>query len=332
MLVAIALGMGAANSPLSGVYDFIHHYPLRLGIAPVVIDAPLIDWINQGLLVVFFFHIGLHTKQEMTSGVLAARGRATLPAIAAFGGMAVPAAIYLAFNAGDPEAMRGWAIPIATDVVLVLGLMSFLGPAVSVGLLAFVTAVAIFDDLGAVLVIALFYGESEFGWSLALIAVGLAGLWALNQRASEATMLYLLAGALLWSGLIGSGLEGAIAGAIIGLALPLSAFRLSAVAQVEHRVAPLALFIVVPIFAFFNAGVPLTHASCELDDRYGRCRNCPGPRCRKAVGCRIGNRPCPVGGSGQLAVRDIFARYPARRTFRRHRFHDELVHRHRRAG
>ena len=263
MLVAIALGMGAANSPLSGVYDFIHHYPLRLGIAPVVIDAPLIDWINQGLLVVFFFHIGLHTKQEMTSGVLAARGRATLPAIAAFGGMVVPVAIYLAFNAGDPEAVPGWAIPIATDVVLVLGLMSFLGSAVSVGLLAFVTAVAIFDDLGAVLVIALFYGEAEFGWSLALIAVGLGGLWALNRRASEATKLYLVAGTLLWSGLIGSGLEGAIAGAIIGLALPLSAFRLSAVAQVEHRVAPLALFIVVPIFAFFNAGVPLTNASAN---------------------------------------------------------------------
>lgn len=260
MLVAIGLGMAAANSPLSNVYAFIHHYPLRLGIAPFAIEAPLIDWINQGLLVVFFFHIGLHTKHEMTSGVLAAPGRAILPAIAAFGGMIVPAAIYLTFNADDPEAMRGWAIPIATDVVLVLGLMSFLGSVVSPGLLAFVTAVAIFDDLGAVLVIALFYGEAEFGWSLAAIAAGLAGLGFLNRHASETTALYLLLGTLLWIGLVGSGLEGAVAGAVTGLALPLSAFKRSAVEQVENRIAPLALFIVVPVFAFFNAGVPLTFA------------------------------------------------------------------------
>lgn len=258
MLVAIGLGMAAANSPLSSTYAFIHHYPLRLGIAPFVIQVPLIDWINQGLLVVFFFHIGLHTKHEMTSGVLAARGRAVLPAIAAFGGMIVPAAIYLAFNATDPEAMRGWAVPIATDVVLVLGLMSFLGAAVSPGLLAFVTAVAIFDDLGAVLVIALFYGAAQFGWSLAAIAAGLAGLGLLNRRASEAAVLYLLLGALLWVGLVWSGLEGAIAGAIVGLALPLSTFKRNATEQVERRIAPFALFVVVPIFAFFNAGVPLT--------------------------------------------------------------------------
>jgi len=261
MLVAIALGMAAANSPLSGLYGFIHHFPLRLGIAPIVIDAPLIDWINQGLLVVFFFHIGLHTKQEMTTGVLAARGRAILPAVAAFGGMVVPAVIFLAFNAGEPDAMRGWAIPIATDVVLVLGLMSFLGAAVSPGLLAFVTAVAIFDDLGAVLVIALFYGEAELGWSLALVAIALVGLGILNRRGSKTGAFYLLLGTLLWIGLVVSGLEGAVAGAITGLALPLSAFKQRTVERVEYRIAPLALFVVVPIFAFFNAGVPLAFAS-----------------------------------------------------------------------
>lgn len=260
MLIAIGLGMVAANSPLSNAYAFIHQYPLRVGIVPFVVEAPLIDWVNQGLLVVFFFHIGLHTKHEMTLGVLAAPGRAVLPAIAAFGGMIVPAAIYLAFNSGDPEAMRGWAIPIATDVVLVLGLMSFLGPAVSPGLLAFVTAVAIFDDLGAVLVIALFYGEAEFAWPLAAIGAGLLGLGILNRRASETMALYVLVGAVLWFGLVRSGLEGAVAGAVIGLALPRSALKRRAVEQVEHRVAPLALFIVVPIFAFFNAGVPLTAA------------------------------------------------------------------------
>ena len=261
MLVAIGLAMVAANSPLSGAYALIHHYPLRLGMAPFVVEAPLIDWINQGLLVIFFFHIGLHTKDEMTSGVLASPGRVLLPAVAAFGGMIVPAVIYLAINAGDAEAMRGWAIPIATDVVLVLGVMSFLGSAVTPGILAFVTAVAIFDDLGAVLVIALFYGEVQLGWPLVAIFAGLVGLVFLNRRRSETAALYLALGAVLWFGLVASGLEGAVAGAIVGLALPLTAFKQSAVAKVERRVAPLALFIVVPIFAFFNAGVPLTFAS-----------------------------------------------------------------------
>lgn len=254
MLLAIGLGMLSANSSLSELYAVIHHYPLRLGIAPLIVEAPLIDWINQGLLVIFFFHIGLHTKHEMTSGVLSSRARATLPAAAALGGMAAPALIYLTLNAGDPGALRGWGVPIATDVVLVLGLMSFFGAAVSSGLLAFITAVAIFDDLGAVVVIAVFYGEIEFGVPLAAIAAGLCGLAALNWRASGTVSLYLFAGIVLWAGLVGSGLEGAIAGAIIGLALPLGAFPAD---RAERRLAPVALFIVVPSFAFFNAGIPL---------------------------------------------------------------------------
>lgn len=255
MLLAIGLGMLSANSSLSGLYAVIHHYPLRIGVAPLVVEAPLIDWINQGLLVVFFFHIGLHTKHEMTSGVLSTPARATLPAAAALGGMAAPALIYLMLNAGDPEALRGWAVPIATDVVLVLGLISFFGATVSPGLVAFITAVAIFDDLGAVVVIAVFYGEVELGLPLAAIAAGLCGLAALNWRASKAVSLYLLGGMVLWAGLVGSGLEGAVAGAIIGLALPLGAFPASQTDDAERRLAPVALFIVVPVFAFFNAGV-----------------------------------------------------------------------------
>lgn len=252
MLIAIGLGMVAANSPLSGFYDFIHHYPLGL-----VLEAPLIDWINQGLLVIFFFHIGLHTKHEMITGVLAAPGRAVLPGIAALGGMIVPALIYSGFNAGDPEALRGWAIPVATDVVLVLGLLSFFGAAVSPGLLALITAIAIFDDLGAVIVIAVFYGEVQGGMPLAAMAAGLLGLIVLNRRQSGAAFLYFLSGALLWAGIVGSGLEGAVAGAIVGLALPFSAFPNHGAERVERRIAPLALFFVVPVFAFFNSGVTL---------------------------------------------------------------------------
>ena len=257
MLAAIALGMTAANSPLSGAYAFVHHFPLRLGNPPLVLEGPLIDWINQGLLVIFFFHIGLHMKREMIAGALSTPGGAALPAIAALGGMVVPALIYLAFSAGDPEALGGWAIPIATDVVLVLGLLSFFGAAVSPGLLAFVMAVAIFDDLGAVTVIALFYGDAQTGWSLLAIAAGLGGLGILNRVESVASAFYLLFGGMLWAGLVGSGLEGAIAGAIVGLSLPLSAFSRHAGMRAERRIAPVSLFFVVPVFAFFNSGVTL---------------------------------------------------------------------------
>ena len=260
MLLAIGLGMLSANSSLSELYAVIHHYPLRFGIAPLIVEAPLIDWINQGLLVIFFFHIGLHTKREMTSGVLSSPARATLPAAAALGGMAAPALIYLTLNYGDPEALRGWGVPIATDVVLVLGLMSFFGSAVSSGLLAFITAVAIFDDLGAVVVIGVFYGEIEVGLPLAAIAAGLLGLAVLNWRSSGTVSLYLFAGVLLWAGLVGSGLEGAIAGAIIGLALPSGVFPAG---RAERRLAPVSLFVVVPAFAFFNAGIPLNEIRAD---------------------------------------------------------------------
>lgn len=260
MLLAIGLGMLSANSSLSKLYAVIHHYPLRFGIAPLIVEAPLIDWINQGLLVIFFFHIGLHTKREMTSGVLSSPARATLPAAAALGGMVAPALIYLSLNYGDSEALRGWGVPIATDVVLVLGLMSFFGASVSPGLLAFITAVAIFDDLGAVVVIAVFYGEIEFGLPLAAIAAGLGGLAALNWRASGTVSLYLFAGVLLWVGLVGSGLEGAIAGAIIGLALPLGAFPAD---RAERRLAPVSLFVVVPAFAFLNAGISMNEIRAD---------------------------------------------------------------------
>lgn len=260
MLLAIGLGMLSANSSSSELYAVIHHYPLRFGIAPLIVEAPLIDWINQGLLVIFFFHIGLHTKREMTSGVLSSPARATLPAAAALGGMAAPALIYLTLNYGDPEALGGWGVPIATDVVLVLGLMSFFGSAVSSGLLAFITAVAIFDDLGAVVVIGVFYGEIEIGFPLAAIAAGLLGLAVLNRRSSGKVSLYLFAGILLWAGLVGSGLEGAIAGAIIGLALPSGAFPAG---RAERRLPPISLFVVVPAFAFFNAGIPLNEIRAD---------------------------------------------------------------------
>ncbi|MBA5775531.1 Na+/H+ antiporter NhaA [Stappia sp. F7233] len=264
MLVAIALGMVAANSSLAESYAFLHHYPLRLGLPPLQVEAPLIDWINQGLLTVFFFQIGLHTKHEMTTGALASPGAAAIPAAAALGGMILPAAVYTTFNYFDPVKLGGWAIPIATDIVLVLGFLSLFGGRLVPGIIAFVTTAAIFDDLGAVIVIALFYGEIEAVWPLAVIATGLLGLLGLNRCLHTRLAPYLLAGVVLWFGLVATGLEGAVAGAVVGLSLPLSAFPAHSASHTERRISPVALFFVVPVFAFFNGGVPLEFAHPAL--------------------------------------------------------------------
>ena len=255
MLVGLALGMVAANSPLADIYAIVHHLPLRVGAGTWAIEAPLIEWINQGLLTVFFFLIGLHTNHELTRGALSEPGAAMLPASAALGGMIVPAAIYFGVNAGDTVALRGWAIPIATDIVLVLGLLSLFSGRVGPAIIAFATAAAIFDDLGSVAVIALFYGQFDQLWPLWMVAGGLAGLFILNRTRKASLASYMAFGCILWAGLIMTGLEGAVAGAIVGLSLPLSSFPPRATARAERRVSPVALFFVVPIFTFFNGGV-----------------------------------------------------------------------------
>lgn len=263
MVAALALGMVAANSSLANIYALLHHLPLHVGVGAFAIEAPLIDWINQGLLTVFFFLIGLHTKHEMTTGALSGPGSVAVPAIAALGGMIVPAALYLAFNYGDPVALRGWAIPIATDIVLVLGVLSLFSGHVAPSVIAFATAVAIFDDLGSVAVIALFYGEIEVLWPLWVLAIGLSALLLLNRRQKVSLTPYLAVGMLLWLGLVFGGLEGALAGAIVGLSLPLSSFPPRVASQTERRISPLALFFVVPVFAFFNGGVALDFAPAD---------------------------------------------------------------------
>ena len=257
MLVGLALGMVAANSPLADIYAIVHHLPLRVGAGDWAIEAPLIEWINQGLLTVFFFLIGIHTNHELTRGALSEPSAAMLPASAALGGMIVPAAIYLGVNFGDTVALRGWAIPIATDIVLVLGVLSLFSGQLGPAIIAFATAAAIFDDLGAVIVIALFYGSFDQLWPLWMVVGGLAGLFLLNRTRRASLVPYLAFGCVLWAGLILTGLEGAIAGAIVGFSLPLSSFPPRATARAERRVSPFALFFVVPIFTFFNGGVML---------------------------------------------------------------------------
>ncbi len=260
MLAAMGLGLLAANSPLAGLYDQLHHTPTHLRIGPLAIDEPLVRWINEGLMVIFFLLVGLEIKRQLLEGHLATPKCALLPGFAALGGMAVPAGVYAAINWGEPAALAGWAIPTATDIVLALGVLSLLGARVPTALRVFLTALAIFDDIGAVLLIGLFYGELVSAPPLALAGFALLGLIGLNRLGATHPTAYTALGLLLWGGLLEAGVEAALSGVLIALAVPLRRTDRpcpSPLRSAERSLQPWGALVVVPLFAFFNAGVAL---------------------------------------------------------------------------
>lgn len=260
MLAAIVFGLVAANTPLKPYYDFIHHTPLHIRAGLLIIDRPLIDWINEGLMVFFFLMVGLEIKRQFFEGHLSTVKCAVLPAIAALGGMAVPAAIYLGLTWQDPALLKGWAIPTATDIALALGLLSLLGRRVPDGLKVFLTALAIFDDIGAVVIIGLFYGGDISPGPLLLSAVAAFGLVLLNRFHVLRPVAYAAVGLVLWVAMLNAGLEAALAGFIIAIAVPMRAAGCrcsSPVRETERRLHPWCVLLVVPVFAFFNSGIAI---------------------------------------------------------------------------
>ena len=266
MIAALIGALAAANSPLAPLYQLVHHLPVHLQFGPLVIEEPLVQWINEGLMVFFFLVVGLEIKRETLEGHLATRKSAILPALAALGGMIVPAAIYAAFNWGDPERIRGWAIPTATDIVLALGILSLLGRRVPTALKVFLTALAIFDDIGAVLIIGLFYAEELHAIPLLLAGLGAVGLALLNRLHMTGATPITVVGLFLWITMLESGLEASLAGILIAVAIPLrdpeypgrSPLRIT-----ERRLHPWAVLLIVPLFAFFNAGIPIDVGSAS---------------------------------------------------------------------
>lgn len=263
MLVAVVLD----NSPAREWYDAVHHLPVSVQVGELAIGKPLILWINEGLMVFFFLLIALELKREVLEGRLSSPKAFATPGFAALGGMAVPALIYTAFNASDPVAMRGWAIPAATDTVLALTALTLLGARVPASLKVFLTALAIFDDLGAILVIALFYTERLATPSLALAAFGIAALIGLNAFNVTRTAAYVVAGVFLWLAVLESGVHATLAGVVIGLAIPMKATqdgrRFSPLRDIEHQLYPWVALGVVPAFAFFNSGIVLSASSAN---------------------------------------------------------------------
>lgn len=252
-----------SNSPWAPHYYAWIQLPgeVRIGGDALVLAKPLLVWVNDLWMAVFFFLVGLEIKREWTQGELADRRQALLPMVAALGGMAVPALIYAAINRGDAVALRGWAIPTATDIAFALGVLSLLGRRVPISLKVFLTAVAIIDDLGAIIVIALFYTEQLSLTMLAGAVVGILALAALRAARVERVEAYVLVGLVIWLFVLKSGVHATLAGVVTALAIPTrgSGDRRPAL-ELENGLHPWVAFGVLPCFAFVNAGVSLQGA------------------------------------------------------------------------
>jgi NhaA family Na+:H+ antiporter len=251
LVIAAAIAMFVANSPLNEMYQgVLHSYVLGMSVS---------HWINDGLMAVFFLLIGLEVKRELLEGALKSKETAIFPAIAAVGGMLAPALIYVLFNSSNPEALQGWAIPAATDIAFALGIMALLGNRVPVSLKVFLLALAIIDDLGVVVIIALFYSGdlSTLALTVGFIATGV--LFMLNNKHVTKLSIYLIVGAILWFAVLKSGVHATLAGVVIGFAIPLKGNKgeRSPLKHLEHALHPYVAFAILPIFAFANAGISL---------------------------------------------------------------------------
>jgi NhaA family Na+:H+ antiporter len=262
LAVAALAALLVANSPLGPSYEALLHVTGEIRIGSIGLAQSLVHWINDGLMAIFFLLIGIEIKREVFAGALASPRKAALPAIAAFGGFVVPALTYAALNFADPLALRGWAVPAATDIAFALGICALLGRAVPASLKTFLLALAIIDDLMAIVVIALFYTAELSGLSLALAGLGIASLLALNRLDVRSPAPYLIIGIFTWICVLKSGVHATLAGVAVGLALPMTAHEgESLLDRVEHALTPWVNCVIIPVFAFANAGVSLAGVS-----------------------------------------------------------------------
>jgi NhaA family Na+:H+ antiporter len=264
LLAAALLAIAIENSPLEWVNDTLLGTPVSFRVGRLMLDKPLLLWINDGLMAIFFFAVGLEIKKEMITGALSSREKAMLPLVGALGGMMVPAMIYAAINWGNAIAMRGWAIPTATDIAFAVGVLTLLGDRVPASLKAFLLALAIIDDLGAIVIIALFYTSELSGLALGLAALGCAVLAVLNRLRLGRFAPYLLAGIFIWVCVLKSGVHATLAGVIVALAIPVRTEDPAHPAMADELMEslhPWVTFAILPMFAFANAGVSFAGVS-----------------------------------------------------------------------
>ncbi len=257
LMFAAVFAMILANSPWASWYNLLLDVPVVVAVGNLEIAKPLLLWINDGLMALFFFLVGLELKREFLEGDLSQPGQVTLPAIGALGGMLMPALIYAGFNYNTPEALNGWAIPTATDIAFALGILAIIGSKVPLQLKVFLTSLAIFDDLGAIIIIALFYTDQLSTLALIISGCMLTILFVLNKKNVTSTSPYIFIGVVLWIAVLKSGVHATLAGVILAFFIPIKGEGddPSPLKSLEHNLHSTVAFIVLPIFAFANAGI-----------------------------------------------------------------------------
>ncbi len=259
LVIMAVLAMLMMNSPMAPIYTKIFNTPVVLGIADLVIKKPLLLWVNDGLMAIFFLLIGLEIKRELMVGHLSDIRQAFLPLGAAVGGMAIPAVVFLATVADVEGASAGWAIPAATDIAFALGVLALLGPRVPIPLKVFLLTLAVADDLGAIVIIALFYTENLNVLSLGIAFGALAILIAMNLSNVGSRAAYLFVGFIMWVAVLKSGVHATLAGVVLGFCIPYTLPKESSspVVRMEHDLHGFSSYLVLPLFAFANAGVAI---------------------------------------------------------------------------
>jgi len=265
LIGAAVLALLFANSPLEEFYDHFRELPVQVAVGDFAIAKPLLLWINDGLMAVFFLLVALEIKREALSGQLSSRAQITLPMVCAAAGVAVPSAIYWAVNHGDAIAMRGWATPAATDIAFALGVLMLLGSRVPTGMKLLLSTIAVVDDLIAIVIIALFYTERLSIGALAWAGAAIAVMLLLNRRGVRALTPYLLLGAVVWVCVLKSGVHATLAGVVTGFMIPHldrrdrsdDAHEHSPLEWLEHALHPWVAYAILPVFAFANAGLAL---------------------------------------------------------------------------
>ncbi len=262
LMVVTLAALLLKNSPLSEAYNSFLHTPVEIRFGALQIAKPLLLWINDGLMAVFFLLVGLEVKREMLRGSLSSWSQAALPVIAAGGGMVVPALIYIGFNRNEPLGLQGWAIPTATDIAFALGILSLLGKRVPASLKIFLLALAILDDLGAIVIIALFYTADLSLASMVVASLALIALFVLNRTGVVRKAVYILLGAVLWVSVLKSGVHATLAGVALAFMIPMEpgdseGTDTSLAASLEDDLHLWVSFMILPLFAFVNAGIDL---------------------------------------------------------------------------
>lgn len=266
LILAAIVAMILANSPLVGLYDSLLDTPVVVQVGALKIAKPLLLWVNDGLMAVFFLLVGLELKREFLEGELSDMRKVALPGLGALGGMVVPALIYLAFNWGDSSAVKGWAIPAATDIAFALGVLSLLGPRVPASLKIFLTSLAIFDDVGAIVIIAFFYTSKISVTALVVSAACVILLFVMNRRNVVEKSPYLIVGLIMWVALLKSGVHATLAGVLLAVFIPMRDPNHpdhSPVKHLEHDLHTAVAFVILPVFAFFNSGVDLAGVGAD---------------------------------------------------------------------